>query len=416
MIKEKFYKNIMKVFMGSAGAQAIWVLSMLVVSHLYTADCLGVQQLFISGATMLAAIASGRYELAITSPKYRFQAINLFVFSLLLTFAISLLLFIGTLPFNEIIASFIGLGNGECILLPVYVAEICWYMICYAWLVREKRYVIASKGLMLFPFAYLMLCITLSGMNIPVSTLVLTIILARGLELLYYGIYIYRDLRQYFDKISFFSIVKQGREYIDFPKYLVFGGFVDNGKNNIVPFFITRFWGNAATGYYSLANQCLSAPVGLIGKSVGDVFRQEASVLWNKNKKCNDFYLRNLYICVGYSVGICVIVFFLSPIVIPLLLGGKWEDTVIYIQVMLPMSLLMLVSSPLSNIYIVSRQQKKYIYIQILDFVGSIIGMFFGGYSGFSVEITLLIWSIISAFVSVISIGLGKKISEGNVT
>ncbi|TYZ29116.1 lipopolysaccharide biosynthesis protein [Selenomonas caprae] len=412
-MKEKIYANILKVFMGSAGAQGLWVLSMLIVSRLYTVEDLGIQQLFISGASLLASIATGRYELAITLPRYRFQAANLLIFAGALSVFGSLLIFIGIIVFNEEMIAASGLKKLDVIFMPLYAIEICWYMLSYAWLVREEKYAIASKGLILFPTGYLIMCIGLSGIKMPLSSLVLSILLARGFEILYYAHHIINDLHQYSGKLSLTGIVKLGNEYIDFPKYLMLGGFVDTAKNQVIPFLVAAFWGTIATGYYSLATQCLAAPAGLIAKSVGDVFRQEASSLYRKYHECEMLYRKTLRCCALYSCIICGLLFVLSPVIIPILFGNQWEEAGRYIQVLLPMTALGLISSPLSNVYIIARQQKKYIYIQFLGFVSSAIGIGVSGYSGFDIEIALIAWGILSIGVGSISIYGGIVVSRG---
>ena len=156
------------------------------------------------------------------------------------------------------------------------------------------------------------------------------------------------EIHPYCKKITLPGLLRSGNEYRDFPKYLMLGGFVDTAKGHIVPFLITAFWGTIATGFYSLATQCLAAPAGLIAKSVGDVFRQEASMLYGKYRECEKFYRKNLRVCALYSGIICGIIFVLTPLIIPVVFGNQWEKAGAYIQVMLPMTAMSLISSPFS--------------------------------------------------------------------
>ena len=121
-----------------------------------------------------------------------------------------------------------------------------------------------------------------------------------------------------------------------------------------------------------MAEQVLAAPAGLLAKAVGDVFRQEGARLYGKYKACGAFYRKNLYLSVAYSVLVCVVAYIAAPIVLPTILGVRWAMAGEYVRWLIPVTFMALAISQVNYIYIIARQQKKYLGIQILKFLARV--------------------------------------------
>lgn len=414
LMRDDFYKNIIKLFTGTIGSHVFWALAMLVVARLYTPEYFGEGQLFISAASIASVVATGRYENAIVIPRYWFQAMSLLLFSVALSCLGMVLFFLLLLGFSDTLVRFTEIPADSLFLLPLYMMELCVYVLCHAWLVRTKQYTTVVKGLVLFPVCYLVLCMAFHFIWLPMHKLILAIMLARGIEAIYYGYYLYEDVKDYIRRASWKRIWKHGMEYADFPKYLLIGNFIDSARLNIIPFFITAFWGISATGYYSMATQCLAAPAGLIAKSVGSVFCQEAGKLYGLYQECKEFYQKNLRLCIIYSAAICIGAYIAVPTVVPLFMGEKWKIASHYVQLMLPMTFMLLISTTLSMMYIIARRQRTYLGIQVANFMGSIIGVGLIGWLGYAIETALIIWGLLIIVVSGVSVYGGWKIAKGN--
>ena len=413
LIKDRFYGNVLKMFTGTAGAYIFWALAMLVIGRLYSPEYFGRGQIFISATSILATLATGRYEIAFTLPHFRFQAIQLFLFSILLSLScvvgVSFLLF----GFRDMITHITGVSTGILFLVPIYMMELCLYVLLYAWLVRTKRYRETAIGLVLFPLSYVFFCIVLYPVEISMHKLIFSIILARGLEILYYGYYLYKDMKYSTDKITWHSVFRRGKEYADFPKYVFTGSFVESMVIYAGPFLVTTFWGVGATGCYSMAMQILAAPAGLIAKAVGDVFRQEGSRLYGKHRECNEFYRKNLRLCAIYSIVVCIGAYVVVPRLLPLFLGTQWTVVGQYVRWMLLMEFATLVSTPLGNMYIIARRQKEYMTIQLVAFLTSVLGIVGAGELGYGLETALMTWGVLTMIVSSVSIYGGWNIAKG---
>ena len=413
-VKDEFYANVLRMFTGTVGSHILWALSMLAVARLYTPEYFGEGQLFISAASIAAVLATGRYEMAIVIPRYQFQALSLLLFSTILSGIGAVLFFLLLLVFPEEFVRIIGVASDSPFFLPIYMLELCLYVLFYAWLVRTKKYTLVAKGTMLFPLIYLVLCVSFHFVWLPMHKLILATMLARGGQLFYYGHFLYEDIKAQSRKISFQGIIRQGKAFADFPKFMLIGDFIDTAKSHTIPFFLTAFWGEAATGFYAMAAQVLAAPAALIAKSVGDVFRQEGSRLYAKYHECKAFYRKNLKLCMGYAAIICIAAYVVIPAVFPVVLGKKWELAGQYAQLMLPMTFFTLIASPLSSMYIVARKQNIYLRIQIAFLLSVIMGIGVAGWMGSNVETALMLWGLLMIIVSSISVYGGGKIARGN--
>jgi len=75
------------------------------IGKLYNPAAFGILALYVSIATILGAVACGRYELAIMLPKKDREAANLFWLSTAITFATSTLIFLAVVLTGEAIES-----------------------------------------------------------------------------------------------------------------------------------------------------------------------------------------------------------------------------------------------------------------------------------------------------------------------
>ena len=88
--------------------------------------------------------------------------------------------------------------------------------------------------------------------------------------------------------------------------------------------YISYKWGNEYLGYFSLVLVTLVLPITLIGKAVGQVYYQKASSLMSSGESFNAPFMSNLKFLVTLSLPIFSLVFFLAPVIYPLFFGAQW--------------------------------------------------------------------------------------------
>ena len=116
---------------------------------------------------------------------------------------------------------------------------------------------------------------------------------------------------------------------------------------------------------------------------------------------------------ISLLVGVGIIL--LSPIAFVMVFGEHWRFSGELARYILPNVCLSLIASPLSGMYIVSLQQKRYLAIQFGFFIANVFGFVIGVFVFEEVKFVLLTFSIFVALVSVVSIYFGRKIADGKI-
>lgn len=411
---KEFYKNIFTMFTGTSAAQLIWILTIPFLTRMFSADDFGIYQLFLSTTSIIIIFATARYDLAIIVPERKKQAINLMILPIIISLFISLLLIVVIITLKNFLYIFDGISLSSYIIyIPYYIMALSFYQSLYMWFVREKLFKVISIGLIIFPVLNLIFAFVFSTKFHINNALIISTILARYIEIVYFLFYFLYKNYIYIKKTNFRKLLITAKEFKDFPQYMIIGGFFDTMAASLPSYLLNLFFGTTVTGYYSLANQCLNMPISLVSKSVGDVFKQGASKIYNQCNECKEFYYKNFKLLIKLSLLISMVIFIFSPFIFKVFFGSAWELAGVYSRFLILLFIGGVVSSPLSNMYILARAQKQYIKIQILMLISNFIALIIGFYVFGNIEICLFLLGLFSFFVSCISIYFGKLLAEG---
>lgn len=122
---------------------------------------------------------------------------------------------------------------------------------------------------------------------------------------------------------------------------------------------ITLILGNesmATVGAYQTAWQCLQVPIGLINGAIGQVYLQKMSSV-----KRGELYplVRFTTFKIGkWGIWPFVILYLIAPWFFPFLFGPAWTSTGDFARALTPWLFLQLLSSPISNIFVVTERQQ----------------------------------------------------------
>lgn len=409
-MRGNLYANMLKMFSGSAMSQLSWMLSMMVLTRYYAPEDFALYQMFVTLVGVCTIFSTAKYEMAIIVPRYRWQSMQLLgvcmSLAVIVAIVLQLLVFIGCC-FFQIEYPWLY----YC--LPICILFVSFYNCFYVWYVREKSYSFLSLVLIIYPIVNFAIAMWLYFLEIESShNLIIALIVARLFEVMMFSVYFSKNNKVDIRLFSLGSLVGCMRQYKDFPKYMILGS-VLNDVSYAIPVYCLNFcYGADIAGYYSITMQAMAAPSALVAKSVGDVFRQGVSVLYNKRSGCMDFFQKNMQLLMKISVVIALITFFLGPDLYSLVFGEKWRLSGELARHMLPMVCVSLVASPLSNIYVVAGRQDKYLRVQLLYFLSGIITFSLGWYFSFSYVYTILLYSIVMCIVSIGSLVYGRCLAK----
>ena len=180
-----------------------------------------------------------------------------------------------------------------------------------------------------------------------------------------------------------------------------------------VRIFFSSFFNASVVGYLSFAQKLLGMPMSLIAISIGDVFRQEATVHYNKNKECINIYKSTFKKLFIISILPFTILFFLAPAIFSIIFGESWRVAGEYAQVLIPMYFLQFITSPLGSMSIVSNKPRIDLYWQLFLIVNILCSILLGYYIFKNSYITIILFCVAYSIAYILNLFITYKLAKG---
>ena len=364
LTKSHFINSVITLAGGTASAQLIYLISLPILSRLYTPDSFGYMAIFSSIVAITNVIATGRYEEAIIACKTNKIAnvLALLIYRLSIVIALSSL-FLGLLYF------FVMGRNNTSLLVAVLGAPIgiflnANYLSFYYLNNKLQNYKIMTRGRVWGATSTSFVSVLL-GMNdiFKDSGLILGIIC--GLFINYYYLKL-RTTNYDRDKFTEKQILAVAKLFKRFPKILVFSSFLDRLGSQFHVMVFSSFFSAEATGSLALHNRVVSLPIVIIARSIGDVFKRKASDSLNSHGMCLSEFKKAVTILAIVAAPISIILFFFGPILFVIVFGDEWKQAGEISSILAFNFFLAFVVSPISSLIYLGKNQKFDIFIQML--------------------------------------------------
>tara|TARA_R110002050_G_scaffold296359_1_gene456213 strand:+ start:6515 stop:7801 length:1287 start_codon:yes stop_codon:yes gene_type:complete len=415
-IKGEFSRNALTLTIGTSIAQAFPILFYPILGRIFTPAEFGLLATLTSITSILAVIATGKYESSILIAETKVEAANIIGLVLSVSFLIlSLSFFI----LQESSKQFALWFNEPALEKWLFISPLSAFVIiiysCYnEWCVRNK-YFLALSSNKITNAAFTTLGKLFFGLvKVTGNGLVIGDLLGRATTACFC---IYRALKK--DKIVFTGVhykhfAHLGKKYIEFPKFTLPDQLLMSVGVSVPVLIIGAYFNNIEVGYYAMTMNILSVPVSVVSVAVRDVFRQRANEDFLKYGKCTALYMKLLVRLSIAGVLGSVGLYFILPHLFTLVLGEQWKVAGEYSQILLPMVTLNFVSMSLSGVLIVARKMKVSMYWQIY-FAGITIISLFGGFFVFkTIEMTLVCFAAARSSAYLFYIFLSYKHSKGS--
>jgi len=380
--KKDFVRNVFILFSGNAVSRLIPILSMLVLSRLFSPEEFGVFFLYTAILIVLTEISTLKYELAIMLPKDNFKAYNLFMLSVLISISISVLLFI-----------FISIGKP---LMFKYIEKIkplgFWiYFIPFSvllmglvqasnyWLNREKKYRKISQGRIYKSVSTSVTQIGSGFFHMSKTGLITGAIIGQISQAVYFITKVSKLFKTFQFKLTLKEVAKVAKEYKDIRFYNTSIGLLNNLSMYLPIFLLTAYYNETVVGYYGISLRLIGETVGVFKQSVTEVFFASASKKYHESLPDFKRLIRKTLINLSL-IGVLpfLILFFFSPFIFKILLGAEWIVAGKYTQLLIPWLFLMFIGSPLSSVITIIRKQKYFVIYDVLLLSARFLGLYFG--------------------------------------
>lgn len=414
LIKSDFTKNVIKHFSGTAGANLITIISLPILTRIYSPDDFGLFQLMLSTVLTFSVISSLKLELAVVIPKYNVVSNTVFKLALivlLITTTIFTLLFF---LLGELILSFLNAEKLSPYVLYIsfgIFANGLFQLVQYV-PIRKKEYSFLARTKIIQSGLSQSSSLTAGLLGANFLGLYLSMVAGLLLNVLL----LLRKKKDLFSIPSKKRLLTVLKRYKKFPLINTPMTFLNTAANELPVFMFTFYFGPEVVGFYMAANRLIKRPISMIGQSLSQVYFQSASEAYNKGGSYIIKLFRKTVFRMSLLVGFpLLVVVFWGPDLISLILGNEWRVSGVYMQILSFWLFFQLVNYTVGTTFLIIDKQEIGFYLIIISLIVRFLSMYIFRETVIEMMIALSISAGLFYFIYIIVMYLLlKKKIEGN--
>jgi O-antigen/teichoic acid export membrane protein len=378
-LRSGFVKNVTTLVTGTAISQAINFLSTPLLTRIYTPEEFAVFQIFYSTASIIAVIATLRYELAIVAPSSEEEAIDLVSVSFYLSFLIAFI----SLCVAAIAHFFMGeVFNIWYYLIPVYVVFAGLMQSLNLLSIRRKTYKRNMTSRIGTALSTAIVGIVTGFFGLRPAGLILGSVSGQlmGFLLLMKEIpaIVWRPFHR---KHQLLQIAAQHSNY---PKFNAPHALVDTIQDQGLVYLLNFYFSASIVSFYGQAFRILKAPIGFIGSAIYQVVLPQFTEMSRSGIDLRSPILK-IYIRM-FIIGLPAFgfLFFYAEPIFGWFFGENWTKAGTIAGYMAPWLFLNFMASPVSCITLIRNKQRKAFMITLTEISLRFIAVGYGGFMGSS--------------------------------
>lgn len=397
-------RSIVVLLGGTIVGQSINVLVSPILTRLYSPEDMGRLGLYLAFIGIVSVAVSLGYETGIVSANESTEAAYLVLASAVFMIPMSLIAVIVMQSLMRL--SLFGLDG-----LPSYSAVMVCpsllmgsaFIILRYWCVRERRFGVISKVVVLQNGGRCTLQVGLGSLNLGWTGLLLSDVLGRIVGLASMLRSTWRSITEALLPLRYSIALKTLYSHRKCPTYYVPSALIDAlGQNLSIP-LIAQFYGGEAAGHVFLVQRVLSLPVALVSGSVADVFHGRIAICAREEpRQVRRLFFHTAGGLLALGIGPVALLMLFGPKLFGWAFGRVWAAAGLLASALAPWALAQLVVVPLSRLlFVFQRQELKLVY-DILSLAGVIGVLFFGHRLGLSLTQVVTWLSLAQVFTYVI--------------
>lgn len=375
-IDSDFTKNVAKVFSGSAIATVISIVTLPIITRLFTPDDYGLYQLLLSFIAIFISISSLKYEMAIVLPTKKDVSKRVFQLSLIIllltTFLFSILLyFAGGLIFD--------LLNAER--LQPYVIYIA-LGIFLGGLIEVLKYALISekKFAQMASFRVAQASATQAtaiGFGYLAPSFIGLFISHISGNLLHVILFLSKN-KLPFKLHSYFKLKEVASEYIKFPTFNASSVFINNLAIQLPVFMFSIYFTPEIIGLYNVAYKCVNLPMNFLSSAVSQVYFSKAASAYQRSAtELMKTYKTLLLKLSLFGLLPLVVVLFFAPFLTNLIFEDQWSEAGFYMQIIIFWVYFQFINASVGiTLSVIKRQEYGLILISI-SLITRLLAMYF---------------------------------------
>ena len=391
-----FARSVSVLAGGTAFVQIVLVLTSPLLTRLYLPADFGIVGSFAALLAVLATIVTLRYSLAIPLPPTDHEAAHIATLALLITTVLAGCVAVVVLTVGP--DALVALGLPELTryvwLLPIALLLSGIHNTFSYWAIRTESFGViartkAAQGvgqiivqLALFPLGAIGLLFgQLTGQTAGSTALARNALMGQR--------------RAAFTNVTAHGVARAAVRYRRFPLFSTWEGGLNALGTQLPTLLLVSLFGASAAGQYVLATRVLSAPLGLLGKAVADVFLSRGA----KAHREGDLgvLVRRVHNALSsLAMPGVVLLMIAAPSVFAFVFGDEWHVAGRLVRWMAPWLYLVFVTSPLSTLFTILEKQAQSAVFQATLLALRTGGIFSGARLG-GLETAVAMFSVVSA-------------------
>ncbi len=324
MLDWKFHKNVLKIGTSASIGQIVLVLSLPILTRLYSPEEFGALATFTAVFSIAAGFSTLKYEAAIILPSLqdRNAARNLVILALIISFTTTPIL-IGIF----FVLDGLGYAPPQTLLFLAYALPFsAIFHAFYQWDARWRRYTRSSLAQ-----------ISSAAINVTLSIFLAVTVLHNQYGLVFgylAGLTIAAMVSSWGRVLtglrtlpSLSEIAKIAKAFRRFPTYVLPTSLVLTAGTAVVPLLIAQQYGVATAGVYAIANRFLVLPASTIGGAINESFRSTFTERSREGRPVTKVFIEILHITSILGAFLFGVMFFAMPPLFDIFLGQEFQQS-----------------------------------------------------------------------------------------
>lgn len=408
-IRSEFIKNVFTLLSGATIAQVIALVAIPILTRLYTPEDFGYIAIYLSIANIIAAVSTGRYELAIMLPKKKEDALAIFKGIIRWVTIISFIAFVLMVIVKNSSHKVVDFVQPNYFyFLPLSVFIIALSNTYLQWYTRVKKFKLQAN-------AKIVKSATGSGVNIGLGHLFqlkslglfFGHIAGQTSQFVLFIVRFIKEEKQHLKQIDRVKVKQQLKENRNFPYFSAPMAFLNAISVDVLIYVLNLFYSTSLVGFYSNANKVINYPLSLISQSFTSVFYQKMT---ETNKKLK-LYLISYFSNFGIATLAMLPIIFWGEEIFSFVLGSEWSVAGSIAKYLSPLTIASFAMRSVSNIFSLTRRNGTLLLWQILYLTITFIVIFYTKSGQFENMIwyVSLIGSILYIILAVIGFFIIRK-------
>lgn len=358
---KSFASSVLILLGGTSVALVVPLVASPVLSHIYTPEMFGQLAVFASAVSIGAIAATGRYELAIPIPKSNITALSVAVVACISAGFISVLASLG-LTFLSLSAPKL-LGSALSTTAWVAAVPICTMMLACIQILtylqsRRQAYGVVAE-------ARAGQAIAMTGAQLGAGMLGLGGMGLIGGYIIGAVVSLWRLTRSGWNDLHVNSkrlhrrwLFAAAKRFANMPKFLVIGHLANVVSSQLPVIMLATLYGSREAGLYAFAERMTVIPCAVVANAVGEVFRQSAAQIFQREGNCLDLFLKTKLKLAALAFVFAFAIVTAAPTAFSLMFGDAWREAGQLAVSLGIIAFFQTVSSPLSQTVYLSSVYK----------------------------------------------------------